>query len=108
MRTHRGETLTITEWARRMLISTTALRRRIQCWGVQDAMDATTDSRRAGASRRQRKLNDDDVRAIRRRRASGERLALIAADFAVSQALVSNISLGKAWAHVRDDGANHG
>lgn len=46
------------------------------------------------------KLTADDVRAIRTRRAAGERLRVIAADFGVSDQAVSDIARRKRWANV--------
>jgi hypothetical protein len=46
------------------------------------------------------KLTDDEVRTIRRRRADGETLVVIAADFGVSFALVSHIARRRIWTHV--------
>lgn len=46
------------------------------------------------------KLNDEAVRAIRLRRANGERLSVLANEFDVTEALVSMIALRKIWQHV--------
>lgn len=46
------------------------------------------------------KLKDADIIEIRRRRAAGETLAAIAADFHVDQSLVSMIALRKIWRHL--------
>lgn len=48
------------------------------------------------------KLTDAKVREIRRRRASGERLASIAADVGVNLWLVCRVGRGRAWTHVTD------
>lgn len=45
-------------------------------------------------------LTDDLVRQIRARRASGDTLAVIAADFGVHLATVSQVANRKTWAHV--------
>jgi hypothetical protein len=47
------------------------------------------------------KLTDDDVRAIRLRRASGETLTSIASDFGVSHPNISAICKLKTWKHVK-------
>ncbi len=49
----------------------------------------------------QAKLTDDAVRQIRVRRAAGEKLATIAADFGVSKQIAGQVALRKAWKHVR-------
>ena len=46
------------------------------------------------------KLNPDAVRAIRTRAATGERLASIAADFAVSVGVISEVARRISWQHV--------
>ncbi len=46
------------------------------------------------------KLKDADIPVIRARRAAGEKLAVIAADFCVDQSLVSLIALRKIWRHI--------
>lgn len=48
------------------------------------------------------RLTDDGVRTIRRRRAAGERLGRIAADFGITATTVSLIARRKAWKHVDD------
>lgn len=46
------------------------------------------------------KLTDDDVRSIRARRAAGEDVRTIAADFSISPDYVYGIARGKRWSHV--------
>lgn len=46
------------------------------------------------------KLTEADVKQIRLRRSNGEKLFSIAADFGVSQSLISNICLRHGWRHV--------
>ena len=46
------------------------------------------------------KLSDDAVREIRRRRANGELLTTIAADYGVDQSLISRIAKRRIWTHV--------
>jgi len=46
------------------------------------------------------KVNEDQVREIRRRRASGELLSSIAPDFGVTPTLISYIANRKTWKHV--------
>lgn len=43
-------------------------------------------------------LTDDDVRAIRRRRAAGELLRTIAADFGIGTTQVSDLARRRSWA----------
>ena len=47
------------------------------------------------------KLRTDDVRMIRRRITRGETNIAIAADYAVTDGMISNIRRGKSWRHVR-------
>jgi hypothetical protein len=56
-----------------------------------------------GAAHPNARLSEDAVREIRRRRASGVTLAVIAAEFGVSMVLVSLIYRRKAWRHVADE-----
>lgn len=49
------------------------------------------------------KLTEDDVRAIRARRAAGEQLKSIAPDFGVSLSTVSLIVRRIYWRHVSED-----
>jgi hypothetical protein len=51
---------------------------------------------RAGSA----KLSESEVRAIRRRVATGEPLTLIATDFGVHKSTVSRIASGKHWSHL--------
>jgi hypothetical protein len=46
------------------------------------------------------KLSVDDVRAIRRRRANGERPVDLAKEFGVNQTSITNIANRKKWAHI--------
>ena len=46
------------------------------------------------------KLTEDDVKAIRKRRRSGELLASIARDFDVGRASVGNVVRRRTWKHV--------
>ena len=48
------------------------------------------------------KVNEDDVREIRRRRAAGERLKAIGADYGLSEAGVCVIALRRKWKHIQD------
>lgn len=48
-------------------------------------------------NRRNTKLSEETVVEIRRRRATGEVLRTIAADFGVSMAMVSYVARGEAW-----------
>jgi hypothetical protein len=49
------------------------------------------------ASKGRRRLSDDQVRAIRRRLAAGERPHRVARDFPVSAATVASIGRGDSW-----------
>jgi hypothetical protein len=53
-----------------------------------------------GTKQTNSKLTDDDVRAIKRRLASGEGQNSIARDYPVSRALIQAIKAGKTWNHV--------
>ncbi len=46
------------------------------------------------------KLTDETVREIRKRRAAGEKLSVLAREFAVTEALISMVALRKIWQHV--------
>lgn len=48
------------------------------------------------------KLTDLEVEAIKRRRAAGETLRRIGADFGVSEATVSLIARGKTWKNLNN------
>ncbi len=48
------------------------------------------------------RLTEDAVRVIRRRRASGETLARIAADFGVTLTTICDVARRKTWTHVGD------
>lgn len=61
-----------------------------------------TDEQRMRASAAHRILSDDQVREIRCRRASGEKLQPIADDFSCSTATISNIRSGKSYSHVSE------
>lgn len=49
---------------------------------------------------RDRKLNDDAIRELRKRYSLGEHQKQLAEEFGVSKALVQQIVTGRAWAHV--------
>jgi hypothetical protein len=53
-----------------------------------------------GSGHANSKINEDDVREIRRRRAAGEALKSIASSFQINFQNVSLICLRKTWAHV--------
>lgn len=66
--------------------------------------DAMSKGRRAvGMRHPMAKLDHAAVRRIYRRREAGERLRVIAHDFGVSTALVSQIARGRIWQHVTRD-----
>lgn len=54
--------------------------------------------RRRGIDHHNGKLSQEQVSDIRKRRAAGEKLKMLANEFGVSQALISQIALGKARA----------
>jgi hypothetical protein len=56
-----------------------------------------------GAAHPSARLNDELVRAIRRRRAEGESPSAIASDLGVSRRTIHLILSGQRWAHVADD-----
>jgi hypothetical protein len=62
----------------------------------RDAHGTTARGERHGMS----KLSADQVRDIRSRRSGGERLRSIAADFDVTETMVSYIARGLSWRHV--------
>lgn len=63
--------------------------------------DMVTRSRAArGVSHGRAKLTEEDVREIRRLREQGVFMRVIAAQFEISTAMVSNITTRKAWRHV--------
>ncbi len=53
------------------------------------------------------KLNDEKVRAIRRRWTAGESGLALAAAFGVSQSTISSILHGRSWEHVEDAGVKN-
>lgn len=61
--------------------------------------DPTHDNRR-GEKHGEAKLTEDAVREIRRRRAEGEILRVLAAEFGVSDGLVRAVVYRRAWRHV--------
>lgn len=56
--------------------------------------------RMRGGRHHWQKLSRSDIPTIRSRIAQGERPSVIAADYGVSQQTISNIKLGRRWAHV--------
>lgn len=54
-----------------------------------------------GAKHPRAKLSEDDVRAIRARRSAGELQRQLAADFGVTQMIISKIERGLLWRDVR-------
>ena len=53
-----------------------------------------------GTRHHSNKLSEDDVRAIRLRRAAGEKGSVIARDFGISNVMVYDIAKGKKWKHI--------
>lgn len=62
----------------------------------------TPDQRARGSRHGVAKLTEEKVTEIRRRRRSGEKLTVIAADYDVSHELISQIARGVTWTHVPD------
>lgn len=58
-----------------------------------------SDNKR-GAGNHNAKLTEDDVRAIKRRLATGEIMRTIAADFDVDISVVGKIKQGRRWTHI--------
>lgn len=74
-------------------------------WGTpaENAHDRMVDGTQVhtfGESHGNAKLTDTAVREIRRQRAHGEPIAVVAANFGVSKSAVSMITTGKHWRHV--------
>jgi len=63
------------------------------------AIDGTAP---VGAKNPLAKLTEDQVREIRRRLAGGEKQAVLAAEFGVTQGGVSLIRRRRTWAHLED------
>jgi hypothetical protein len=70
-----------------------------RCHMRLDGRVRSRHQRARGAATGKAKLTEDDVRAIRCRRQS-ESLAVLAAEYGISQSLVSQITRRKLWAHV--------
>jgi hypothetical protein len=66
-------------------------------WQAGNINRLTWSLRRAQAFQARSKLTWDDIARIRERRASGEILRTIAADYGLNNSTISKIALGKAW-----------
>lgn len=62
-----------------------------------------SDETRARISRGIAKVTEDDVRAIRRRAANGEKRSLLAAEYGLKYAAVAHIVTGINWKHVEPE-----
>jgi hypothetical protein len=75
------------------------------CWGTKSANNGADKIRDGtlplGERNRNAKLTEAIVREIRRRRAAGEMLAAIAADYGVGHTTVQKVAAGETWRHVR-------
>lgn len=74
-------------------------------WGTgkENIADAIKNGKRAdrkGIKHPMAKLNEDDVAEIKRRRAAGETLKVIAKRFNVTDGMISLICRGKSWSHI--------
>jgi hypothetical protein len=70
-----------------------------RCHMHLDGRVRSQHQRARGAATGKAKLTEDDVRAIRRRRQT-EPLAVLAAEYGISQSLVSAIARRRLWKHV--------
>lgn len=100
--THDGKTMCVCDWAKYLGISDRALSIRLKRWPLAEALTRYPDGRRhvRGAQHANSKLSAAEVSEIRIRRAKGELLANLAAEFGVSSALISSIAKRKTWRHV--------
>src|SRR5713226_8328994 len=60
-------------------------------------------SRLKGEGNPDAKLTEDNIRSIRKLRAEGKSFKSIGIKFGVSDSMISNIIVGKAWSHVKDE-----
>lgn len=102
-----GKSMTLTEWAELYGITKHLLWSRLDGgWEMAEALTAPPDRARprgAGMGHSQTHLTDDNVREIRRRRATGERATDIGKDFGISGPNVIQIARRVTWRHVLDD-----
>lgn len=73
-----------------------------QTWSHVSGPDMSRRVTKRGETHVFAKLTEDDVRAMRRRRKSGESIASIAKDYGVTQTNVGYIVRMKTWCHVKD------
>jgi hypothetical protein len=72
-----------------------------------DTPQSNVDDRRnggryaKGSAHSQAKLTEEGVREIRRRKARGETLKVIAADYGVHFSIISDVIRGETWSHVK-------
>lgn len=67
---------------------------------VRPPRDESAVKWRRGEKSPNAKLTTDDVLSIRARRAAGEQLKVIAADYGVHKSLICHIAKGRGWYHV--------
>lgn len=104
--THNGETLTLVEWAEKLGIRYTTLKRRYETGkAVEDVLrpgrlPTPEACIRPGSKSPTAKITEDDVRAIRKRRASGETPKSLGAEYGIHPTSISHIVSRKQWKHV--------
>lgn len=72
-------------------------------WGtrVENDADRRTHGRNRGVNHKAAKLNDDLVRQIRARAASGEKHGSIASSLGIGRRHISRVASGERWGHVQ-------
>jgi hypothetical protein len=109
--THNGETLSVSEWSRRLGIRKATIAYRLKVgYAVEQALSTKTYSasgaspvatRRVGVNCANSKLNDKAVRAIRADLKAGKSQTAVAKKYGVSQGAISAILRGRTWSHVK-------
>lgn len=87
------------DWAR----NNRAHKRAYQRVWMRKKRGGTTSNYHYGSSNPHAKLTEDRVRAMRAARKQGATVPALAAEYGVSIAMVSKITRGLAWAHVKDE-----
>jgi hypothetical protein len=72
--------------------------------GARHGMQLHPESRCLGEKNGQSRLTRDDAIAIKARRLAGEKLHVLAAEFGVTETVVSRIARGKAWSWIEVGG----
>lgn len=73
------------------------------CWGTREenkADELRDQTRNRGVRHGNAKLTDEIVMACRRRHASGETLAALAAEFGVHRVTIGDAVIGRTWGHL--------